>query len=294
MNFGDQRTGGINYSKMFCLRPGSDFRRNTVGAENDHCPLRDLVDFIHKDGSLGRERLDHVLVMDNLPAHINGGLEKLKGHVNNINGPIHTGAESSRLGEQKLPEFHADSLFCPLTGEQSFTNLYASRFPIARQKRVVSGQDRVKVGEKAALPPDVRKASGYAGADPPPSLGSAGRLSASVRRAGVSQGGSPRNRARPCQPPGRSSRSAMLHRPGDGAGRPLGATAVSGLAGGLSPVLGQHPALAKRVFRKLAMFCEHRPPVGRGLRALEGAGRHRRRGRVMRLATGFSRDFVTV
>jgi len=135
MNFGNQRAGGINYSQMSCLSPGSDRRRNTVGAENDHCPCRDLVNLIHKDGSLGGERLDHVLVMDNLPAHINGGLEKLEGHVNHVNSPIHTSAESARLGEQDLLEFHTNSLLCPLTGEQSFTTCNASRFPIARQKR---------------------------------------------------------------------------------------------------------------------------------------------------------------
>jgi hypothetical protein len=135
MNFGNQRTGGINYSQMFCLRPGSDCWRNTVGAEDYHCPCRDLVDLIYKDGSLGGERLDHVLVMDNLPAHINGGREKLEGHVNHVNSPIHTSAESARLGEQKLLEFHANSLFCPLAGEQPFSNYNASKFPIARQKR---------------------------------------------------------------------------------------------------------------------------------------------------------------
>jgi hypothetical protein len=34
--------------------------------------------------------------------------------VNHVNSPIHTGAESPRLGEQKLLEFHANSLFALL------------------------------------------------------------------------------------------------------------------------------------------------------------------------------------
>jgi hypothetical protein len=73
MNFRDQRTGGINHAKMFGLSPGSDFRRNTVGTEDNYCPRRDLLDLIHKHGSFGRERLDHVFVVDNLPADIYGG-----------------------------------------------------------------------------------------------------------------------------------------------------------------------------------------------------------------------------
>jgi hypothetical protein len=99
MNFRNQRTGGINDSQMFYLSPGSDFWRNAVGAENDHCPGRDLVDLIHKDGALGRESLDHVLVMHNLTADVNGGREKLDGHLNHVNSSVHTRAESARLGE---------------------------------------------------------------------------------------------------------------------------------------------------------------------------------------------------
>src|SRR5271157_1252791 len=118
---------------MFCPSSGSDCRRNTVGAENDHCPCRDLVDLIHKDRSLGGERLDHVLVMDNLPAHIDGGLEKLEGHVNHVNSPIHTSAESARLREQNLLEFHANSPFALLRGSNP-CNYNASRCPITRQE----------------------------------------------------------------------------------------------------------------------------------------------------------------
>src|SRR5208337_3174063 len=127
-------TGGINYPQTFYLSPGSDCRRNTVGAENDHCPCRDLVDLIHKDGSLGGERLDHVLVMDNLPAHVNGGLEKLEGYVNHVNSPIHTSAESAWLREQNLLEFHSHWLFLPSYRGAILHHCYASRFPLARQK----------------------------------------------------------------------------------------------------------------------------------------------------------------
>ena len=87
--------------------------------------------------------------------------------MNHVNSPIHTGAESARLGEQNLLEFHANSLLCPLTGEQSLTKYNVSRFPTARQKRngarscgakfsVVSSPAAAGQWSVAARPPGLR------------------------------------------------------------------------------------------------------------------------------------------
>ena len=46
-------------------------------------------------------------------------------------------------------------------------------------------QGRVKVGEEAALPPDLRKASGFPATPPPSFLPSAGRPSLSAERRGL-------------------------------------------------------------------------------------------------------------
>jgi hypothetical protein len=99
MNFRNQRAGGINNSQVFGRSPDANVRRNAVRAENDQSPRRELVDIIHKNSALGCQRLDHVLVMNNLAANVNGGWEKLERRLNYIDSSIHTRAESTRLGE---------------------------------------------------------------------------------------------------------------------------------------------------------------------------------------------------
>jgi hypothetical protein len=78
--------------------------------------------------------------------------------------------------------------------EKPQTKCGNSRLPRKRGPRRFSArQGRVKVAEKAALPPDVRKASGFPTQRSPPSSPRLGwKAQPSSRAEGVSQGGGPR------------------------------------------------------------------------------------------------------
>src|SRR5262249_44930517 len=79
MNFGDQRTSGVNHFEFARFRFVTDGRRHTVGAENQDCAVRDFFDGFDKDGAASAQLLNHVSVVDDFVVHIDGGAVSFQG-----------------------------------------------------------------------------------------------------------------------------------------------------------------------------------------------------------------------
>ena len=100
VHLGDQRTSRVNHSQFaqFALLP--DFGGNAVRAVDDALPLRNLTDAINKDGALLLKFFHHEPVVDDLFADINRRPKGFQCNPDNIDGPHHSSAESSRLQQQ--------------------------------------------------------------------------------------------------------------------------------------------------------------------------------------------------
>src|SRR5262249_20050873 len=61
--------------------------------------LRDFVQFLDEDRALGLKALDHVAVMDDFMAHIDGGAIFGEGELDDLDGALDAGAEAPRRGE---------------------------------------------------------------------------------------------------------------------------------------------------------------------------------------------------
>src|SRR2546422_2671468 len=106
VDFGDERTGGVNDVQTLGLSLRPDFGRDSVRAEDDGGAVRNLAELVHENHALGNKRIDDVLVVDDLLPHVDGFRKKIEGHIDNVNGPLHPGAKPSRLREQHFFDRH--------------------------------------------------------------------------------------------------------------------------------------------------------------------------------------------
>ena len=60
---------------------------------------RDLVDVVDEARALALQRLDHVLVVDDLVAHVDRRPEAAQRPLDDLDRPLDAGAEAARLGE---------------------------------------------------------------------------------------------------------------------------------------------------------------------------------------------------
>ena len=70
VDLGDQRTGGIDHLQLPLHRRGSDFRRNSMGAENDPTAARDFVEILDEDRSLLPQFTDDIFIVDDLTPYV--------------------------------------------------------------------------------------------------------------------------------------------------------------------------------------------------------------------------------
>src|SRR5262249_18791045 len=108
VHLGDQRTGGVEYRQAAGLCLIDDRLRHTVGTEDRHCPVRNLIEVLDEDCSLALESLDHMPIVDNLMTHIDWRAELLQRAADNVDCPHDTRAKAPRLS-QKNP--HPDHSF---------------------------------------------------------------------------------------------------------------------------------------------------------------------------------------
>src|SRR5580658_1154513 len=100
VNFGDQRTGGIDDFELAILRAAPDSRGNTMSAVDDTHAGGDLVDVVDEDCTLLRQFVHNKAIVDDLLADINGRPEGFKGNLHHINGADNACTEAAGL-EQK-------------------------------------------------------------------------------------------------------------------------------------------------------------------------------------------------
>jgi hypothetical protein len=61
---------------------------------------RDLVELLHKNGTFGPQAIDDEAVVHDLVADVDRSAELLQGQLDDLDGPIDTGAETARGSEQ--------------------------------------------------------------------------------------------------------------------------------------------------------------------------------------------------
>ena len=100
VDLGDQRAGGVDRAQVAGGGVVVDRRGDAVGGEDDHLALRHLGLLLDEDRAALGQLLDHVLVVDDLLAHVDGGAVQLERALDRLHGAVDAGAVAARGGEQ--------------------------------------------------------------------------------------------------------------------------------------------------------------------------------------------------
>ena len=102
VHLGDERAGRVEdreaAHRCFLL----DALRDTVRREHRDGIRRNLGDFFDEHRTFGFETLDHVLVVHDLVAHVDGWAVLLQRALDDLDRAHHTGAKSAGLGQYHL------------------------------------------------------------------------------------------------------------------------------------------------------------------------------------------------
>ncbi len=100
VDLGHQRAGGVDRAQV--ARGGVVVHRggDAVGGEDDHLALGHLGLLLDEDRPALGQLLDHVLVVDDLLAHVDRRAVKLERTLDRLHGAVDAGAVSARGGEQ--------------------------------------------------------------------------------------------------------------------------------------------------------------------------------------------------
>ena len=92
---------------LACTRRG-----DPVGREHDRGTLGNLGLGFDEHGSPGAQLLDHVLVVDDLLAHVDRGAVQLERALDRLHGAVDAGAVATRRGQQQLfgPVSHRETV----------------------------------------------------------------------------------------------------------------------------------------------------------------------------------------
>jgi hypothetical protein len=96
VDFSHQRASSVDHFER--ARSGfiANRRRDAVGAEDEHCAVRDFVNGFYKDGAAAAELFDDISVVDNFVVHVNRRAVGFERQLNYINGADNARAEASR------------------------------------------------------------------------------------------------------------------------------------------------------------------------------------------------------
>ncbi len=100
VDLGHQRTGGVNHLEAAALAALADRRRNAMSRVNHALAVGHVVDLMDKDRALFRQFVDHIAVMNDLAAHIDGRAEGFKSDLDDVDRAHHAGAEAPWLEQQ--------------------------------------------------------------------------------------------------------------------------------------------------------------------------------------------------
>jgi hypothetical protein len=109
MNLCDQRASGVNYTQSLAFGKLVDLWWHAMGAENAHRSIRHFLKALDKNNVAFDEILDNMTIVDNLVIDVDGRWEQFEHALHNLYGPNHAGAESSRISQQDLSDWHKDS-----------------------------------------------------------------------------------------------------------------------------------------------------------------------------------------
>ena len=100
VDLGDQRAGRVDRPQAAVGRVGVNGRGDAVGGEDDQLALGDLGLRLDEDRAALGELLDHVLVVDDLLAHVDRRPVHVERLLDRLHGPVDAGAVTARGGEQ--------------------------------------------------------------------------------------------------------------------------------------------------------------------------------------------------
>ena len=82
-----------------------------MGGEHRDGALGDrVVELVHEDRAALAQLRDHVLVVDDLLAHVDGRAVELERALDGLHGAVDAGAVAARGGQQELLDGHAASV----------------------------------------------------------------------------------------------------------------------------------------------------------------------------------------
>ena len=100
VHLGHQRAGGVENIELPPLRLLLHDPRHAVGGEDHRGAVRHLVQFVDEDRADDAQPVHHVLVMNHLVPHIDGCAEQRDCALDDVDGAVHAGAETARIGEK--------------------------------------------------------------------------------------------------------------------------------------------------------------------------------------------------
>ena len=100
VDLGHQRAGGVDRPQPARRRVLVDRRGDAVGGEDDELALGDLGLLLDEDRAPLRQLLDHVLVVDDLLAHVDRRAVHVERVLDRLHGPVDARAVAPRRREQ--------------------------------------------------------------------------------------------------------------------------------------------------------------------------------------------------
>ena len=102
VDLGDQRAGRVDREQAALARRSAwTRRRDAVGGEDDRGALGDLGLLLDEDRAALAQLLDHVLVVDDLLAHVDGRAVELERALDGLHGPVDARAVAARARAQE-------------------------------------------------------------------------------------------------------------------------------------------------------------------------------------------------
>src|SRR5882762_11537742 len=105
-----------------------------MGAENDGGAVGHLVQFIDEHRADGAETVHHILVVNDFMPHVDGSAEQYDRPLDDVDGAVHPGAESARIGQEDLHQFFR------LASKRASSNRHAAPTVIAESATLNAGK----------------------------------------------------------------------------------------------------------------------------------------------------------
>ena len=100
VDLGHQRAGGVDRAQPASGGVLVHRRGDSVGGEDDHLALRHLGLLLDEDRAALGQLLDHVLVVDDLLAHVDRRAVEVEGALDRLHGAVDAGAVAAGSGQQ--------------------------------------------------------------------------------------------------------------------------------------------------------------------------------------------------